>query len=112
MVQTLIFHTVMSVYGFLTLIYDSDKIKIASAKRDFSVVAAMTVWAVLGNYVYNGTSEGYSHFFNWFFVVRDPFYAIPETIAPFIMPILNIVLFFVVEILLHLVICIAKRTKK
>ena len=67
---------------------------------------------LLGNYAYNGMSEGYSHFFNWFFVVRDPFYAIPETIAPFIMPLLNIVLFFVVEILLHLVICIAKRTKK
>lgn len=111
-VQTLIFHTVMSVYGFLTLVYDSDKIKIASAKRDFSVVAAMTVWAVLGNYVYNGTSEGYSHFFNWFFVVRDPFYAIPANISPFVMPFLNVVLFVAVELLIYFVIWGIKQIGK
>ena len=112
MIQTLIFHSVMTAYGFITLVYEQDKIDIKKCYRDFIVIVCMTVWALLGNYAYNGMSEGYSHFFNWFFVVRDPFYAIPETIAPFIMPILNIVLFFVVEILLHLVICIAKRTKK
>lgn len=111
-IQTLIFHSVMTAYGFITLVYEQDKIDIKKCYRDFIVIVCMTVWALLGNYAYNGMSEGYSHFFNWFFVVRDPFYAIPETIAPFIMPILNIVLFFVVEILLHLVICIAKRTKK
>ncbi len=111
-IQTLVFHSVMSVYGFITLAYEYDKIDIKKCYRDLLAIVGMTAWALLGNYAYNGESEGYSHFFNWFFVVRDPFYAIPETIAPFIMPILNIVLFFVVEILLHLVICIAKRTKK
>jgi hypothetical protein len=44
--------------------------------------------------------------------VRDPFYAIPETVAPFVMPILNIVLFFAVEMLLHLIIWGVKRVKK
>jgi len=71
----------------------------------------MTAWALLGNYVYNGSSEGYSHFFNWFFVVRDPFYAIPEAVSPFVMPILNIVLFFAAQMLLHLVIFGVKRIK-
>ena len=53
--------------------------------------------------VYNGTSEGYSLFFNWFFVVRDPFYAIPESVSPFIMPFLNIALFFTAEIIIYLI---------
>ena len=71
----------------------------------------MTAWALIGNYAYNGTSDGYSHFFNWFFVVRDPFYAIPESIATFIMPFLNMIIFFAVEIIIHIVIWIIQRRK-
>ena len=111
-IQTLIFHSVMSVYGFITLVYEHDKIDIKKWYRGLLVVVSMTLWALLGNYAYNGESDGYSHFFNWFFVVRDPFYAIPETVAPFVMPILNIVLFFAVEMLLHLIIWGVKRVKK
>ena len=110
-IQTLIFHSVMSVYGLITLIYESDKIEIKNCYRDLLAVVGMTAWALLGNYAYNGTSEGYSHFFNWFFVVRDPFYAIPETVAPFVMPILNIALFFGVEMLIHLTLHTVKRKK-
>ena len=111
-IQTLIFHSVMTVYGFITLVYERDKIDIKKCYRDLILIVCMTLWALLGNYAYNGTSEGYSHFFNWFFVVRDPFYAIPETVAPFVMPILNIVLFFAVEMLFHLAIWSIKRIKK
>ena len=110
-VQTLIFHTVMTVYGFLTLVYDSDEIKVANAKRDSGAVLVMTLWAVLGNYVYNGTSEGYSHFFNWFFVVRDPFYAIPERLSPFVMPFLNVVLFVAVEMVICFAVWVIKQIK-
>ena len=80
--------------------------------RGLLAVVGMKLWALLGNYAYNGESDGYSHFFNWFFVVRDPFYAIPETVAPFVMPILNIAVFFTVEMLVYLVIWSAKRAKK
>lgn len=110
-VQTLIFHTVMTVYGFLTLVYDSNEIKVANAKRDSGAVLVMTLWAVLGNYVYNGTSEGYSHFFNWFFVVRDPFYAIPERLSPFVMPFLNVVLFVAVEMVICFAVWVIKQIK-
>ena len=110
-VQTLIFHTVMTVYGFLTLVYDSDEIKVANAKRDSGAVLVMTLWAVLGNYVYNGTSEGYSHFFNWFFVVRDPFYVIPERLSPFVMPFLNVVLFVAVEMVICFAVWVIKQIK-
>lgn len=110
-VQTLIFHTVMTVYGFLTLVYDSDEIKVANAKRDSGAVLVMTLWAVLGNYVYNGTNGGYSHFFNWFFVVRDPFYAIPERLSPFVMPFLNVVLFVAVEMVICFSVWVIKQIK-
>ncbi len=111
-IQTLIFHAVMSVYGLITLIYEYDKINIKKCYRDLLVIVCMTVWALLGNYAYNGASEGYSHFFNWFFVVRDPFYVIPKAIAPFVMPILNIALFFAAEMLFYLTIWSIKRIKK
>jgi hypothetical protein len=105
-VQTLIFHGVMTVYGALSLIYESDNS--VKLRRDLTVTVCMTLWAMLGNYAYNGESDGYSHFFNWFFVVRDPFYALDEKIAPFIMPLLNIALFFAVELIIRLLIKISK----
>ena len=111
-VQTLIFHSVMTIYGILALTYESTKIDIKKCYRDFGVISCMTVWALIGNYTYNGESEGYSHFFNWFFVVRDPFYALPEDIAPFIMPFLNIAVFFAAEILIHLIIITLKNIKR
>ncbi len=103
-IQTLGFHGIMSIYGFLTLAKEYQKIEIKKCYRDLGVVLAMTVWALIGNYAYNGNSEGYSHFFNWFFVVQDPFSIFPEHIAPFIMPALNIFMFFAVEMLIHLAI--------
>ena len=102
-IQTLLFHAVMTVYTLLLLIWERDKIHIRYCYRELAVTACMTAWALLGNYAYNGKSEGYDHFFNWFFVVRDPFYAIPEAVAPFVMPFLNLALFFVVEMIIHLI---------
>ncbi len=96
-IQTLCFHSVMSVYGILSLIREHKQMDIQKCPRDLAVVVAMTAWALIGNYAYNGSSEGYEHFFNWFFVVRDPFYLFPESIAPLIMPFLNIGIFFALE---------------
>ncbi len=103
-IQTLLFHCAMSIYGILMLIREHKNINTKKWPCDLAVVCTMTVWAVIGNYIYNGESDGYSHFFNWFFVVRDPFYMIPEDIAPFIMPFLNIFIFFAVEMAIHSVI--------
>ena len=111
-IQTLLFHSLMTVYGALALICERKFIHLKGCFRDLAVVVCMTAWAVLGNYAYNGESEGYFHFFNWFFVVRDPFYAIPETVAPFVMPFLNIALFFAFEMLIRLVIYFTSNGKK
>lgn len=98
-VQTLLFHALMSVYGFLFLIYDRRELSLKQCRSDLAVLIGMTLWAMLGNYMYNGTAEGYSHFFNWFFVVQDPFYLLPAKIAPYVMPVLNIAVFFAAEML-------------
>lgn len=111
-IQTLLFHSIMTIYGFLVMICESDRFHVKLCYRDLAVTACMTLWALVGNYAYNGESEGYSHFFNWFFVVRDPFYALPEEISPFIMPFLNLALFFAAQMLVHLIIWGIKRIKK
>ena len=111
-IQNLLFHSLMTTYGFLTLIYEREKFNAKNCYRDLAVVVGMTVWALIGNYVYNGESEGYSHFFNWFFVVRDPFYIFDKNIAQFIMPFLVIALFFVVELVIHLILWCVGQAKK
>ena len=97
-VQALCFHGIMSVYGLLMLIYGPKETRCG---RDLAVVVGMTLWAMVGNYVYNGQAGDYDHFFNWFFVVRDPFYILPEHIAPFVMPVLNVAVFFGVEMVVR-----------
>ncbi len=110
-IQTMIFHSIMSIYGILTIIKEHKNIEIKKCYRDLAVICAMTFWALIGNYMYNGTSGEYSHFFNWFFVVRDPFYMFPENIAPIIMPFLNIIIFFAIEMLIHLIVTLIIRFK-
>jgi hypothetical protein len=100
-IQTLLFHSVMTVYGVITLMTQRQRFDKKTIRTDLAVIVGMTLWALLGNYVYTGSSEGYDHFFNWFFVVRDPFSAIPENISRFIMPPLNVFLFSVVSVLLR-----------
>jgi hypothetical protein len=107
-IQTLLFHSVMTLACLLTLIFESDKINLRKCHRELAVTVGMTAWACLGNLIYNNDQR----FYNWFFVVRDPFYALPEAYAPFIMPFLNIAIFFTVEILIHLIISIGKGAKK
>ena len=110
-IQTLLFHVLMTVYTLLLLLWQRDRIRIKTCYRELAITACMTLWAMLGNYAYNGQSQEYDHFFNWFFVVRDPFYAIPAEVAPFLMPFLNVALFFAVEMLIHLGLWVL-RTKK
>ena len=37
-------------------------------------------------------------FFNWLFVVRDPFYLLPKDIAPFVMPPVVVILFTLADL--------------
>ncbi len=98
-VQTLLFHGTMAVYGFLVLIYEREGFEWKKWYRDLIVVTAMSAWALFGNTMYNNDKA----FYNWFFVVEDPFSMFPHSISQYIMPFLNIALFFVVELLVHFI---------
>lgn len=110
-VQTLIFHGVMAAYGLLVLLCGERKLAWRTCYRDVVLLACITAWAILGNTLYNGNVGDYNHFYNWFFVVRDPFYLLPANIAPYIMPIVNIALFFGVEMLVYAIFEIIEKRK-
>nr|MBQ8251772.1 YwaF family protein [Lachnospiraceae bacterium] len=100
-IQTLLFHGLMTVYGLLVVIYDDVDFEWKSCYKDVIVLVLMTLWALLGNALYTGTAHGQTYYFNWFFVLRDPFYMFPEHIARFIMPPLNIAVFFAADLLVY-----------
>lgn len=111
-IQTLSFHGIMAVYGFLELCFGRQTPGIRFRRRDLTVITAMTAWAMLGNALYNGEAGDYCHFFNWFFVVRDPFSVLPAHIAPWVMPFVNIGVFFAVEQVIREIAVILRKAEK
>ena len=107
-IQTLSFHGFMMIYGLLVLCYESDSFKFKNFYKDVCVIASVTLWAMLGNFLYNG-----ERVYNWFFVIRDPFYILDVDIAPFVMPIVNIVLFTLVEAIVYYIFgCMKTKSAK
>ena len=102
-VQTLAFHGMMTVFGLIAIIYDEEGLSFKTWWRNLVVLAGMTLWALIGNTLYNGTAGSYSYFHNWFFVVEDPFGMIDRSISPYIMPFLNIAVFFAVEMVIYVI---------
>ena len=102
-IQTLSFHGIMTVFGLLAVVYEGEELRFRNCYRSLIVLAGMTAWALVGNTLYNGTAGDYSHFFNWFFVVEDPFGIMEPSISRYVMPVLNIVIFFTVEAAIYAV---------
>ena len=90
-IQTLLFHGCMTIYGLLVLLYEEASPQ--PARKMLAVTVGMTLWAMLGNWVYSNAQWQY----NWFFVVQDPLGWFDPQIAPFVMPPLNVVLFSLVQ---------------
>lgn len=109
--QTLLFHGIMAVFGLLVLVYENEA-KTHKLRHVLGLTVSMAVWALIGNYSYNASIEGYDHFFNWFFVVQDPFNMFPAEIAPYLMPVLNIFLFTTVEMLVLWLVSLAVKKKE
>lgn len=97
-IQTLMYHGIMTCYGILTLAYDDVKLEWKKCYKELIVIVIITWWALLGNALYNSDER----IFNWFFVIRDPFYILPADIAPFVMPFLMIIIIFLGDILVYL----------
>ena len=96
-IQTLLFHSVMTVYGALAILFGEEGLSFRLWRRYLLVIVAMTLWALLGNALYTGAADGYSNDFNWFFVTGDPFGMLDRKVAVFVMPFVNIFIFFAVE---------------
>ena len=97
--QTLLYHGAMTAFGLFSLCFGEVKLEWRKCPRDLAFLCVMTVWALLGNTLYNGLN---GRFFNWFFVVRDPFYILPEGISPFVMPFMMTAVMFFGEMLIYL----------
>ena len=107
-IQTLLFHGLMTLYGVLTLAYDDKKLEWKSCWKELVVIILMTVWALLGNVVYNNDTRTY----NWFFVVQDPFYILPKNIASIVMPFVMICTILLGNVLVYLCYFSIKRITK
>lgn len=107
--DTLFFHGFMSVYGLAVLVFEAQPLSLRGWRQDLRVIIGMVLWALLGNFCYNGEYGGTARFYNWFFVVRDPFYILPESSAKFIMPLFNTALFFTAQMLVYLIVYLSKR---
>lgn len=107
-IQTLLFHGLMTLYGVLTLAYDDKKLKWKSCWKELVVIILMSLWALLGNVVYNNDARTY----NWFFVVQDPFYILPKNIASIVMPFVMICTIFLGNVLVYLCYFSIKRITK
>ncbi|MBR4768206.1 MAG: YwaF family protein [Lachnospiraceae bacterium] len=100
-IQTLLFHGIMTVYGVLTFLFDEEKLEWKSFPRDIAVIVGMTAWAILGNLFYTGGAGKYANDFNWFFVTMDPFRMMNERVAPIVMPFVNIAVFLAAEAMFY-----------
>jgi hypothetical protein len=88
----------MTAFGVLSLAFGLVRLEWKKCPRDLALLCAMSLWALLGNTLYNGLGD---RFFNWFFVVRDPFGILPANVAPFIMPFLMVVVMFGGEMVIY-----------
>jgi len=98
-IQTLLFHGVMAAYGAFALAWADSELSWRNWPRNLAAIGGMTLWALLGNTLYNGTAAEGTRFYNWFFVVRDPFGAVDPAVSPYLMPFLNTAVFFAAECL-------------
>ena len=111
-VQTLVFHSAMMIYGVVALLCDSERIQFKRCYRDVAILGLLTLWAMLGNALYSGAAGEYDRDFNWFFVKEDPLDIFSESIGRYIMPWLNILIFFAVEALVYLLLHFVYRRRK
>mgnify|MGYP003316425418 FL=1 len=88
----------MTLYGVLTLAYDGEELKWKNCYKELIVIVLLVLWAMLGNAVYNSDIRIY----NWFFVIQDPFYILPKSIASFVMPFIIAITIFIGNILVYL----------
>ena len=107
--QTLLYHGAMTAFGLFSLTFGDVELSWRKIPRNALLLCAMTTWALLGNTFYNGLN---GRFFNWFFVVEDPFGILPSEVSPLVMPLLMTAILLFGEILIHLVYFTVKKFRR
>ena len=114
-VQTLLFHGMMTVYCLFTVVFDFDGFGRKKALSDLSVICCLTAWAFAGSVLYRGEIAGKIFDPDWFFTLRDPFGILQPDVGMFVMPVFDIVVFFLlmtgVRLLRHGAAAVRKKTK-
>lgn len=100
-VQTILFHGFMTAYGLFTLTLDDVKLEWKKCYRELIVLVILAAWALIGNTLYTGSVGNYSHDFNWFFVKRDPFGMLDESISKYVMPFVTVIAFFGLNLIIY-----------
>ena len=108
-IQTLLFHGIMTAYGFFTFAFEDAPLKWKTWYKELIVTSGMAIWALIGNLLYNGFNGDYSFRLNWFLFIRDPFYLLPLSISPYVMPFVVITLFFAVQMSFYAIYFTVKR---
>ena len=109
-IQTLMYHYIMMVYGILVLVYERNDMSFKDIIYDVIVIIGMTLWALIGNLAYNNIQDS-GRIINWFFVVKDPFGLIDPNISKFIMPFITPTSFMLVTLSIYALRILFKKNK-
>lgn len=114
--QTLLFHSMMIVAGIIILAFDKEGPRIRNCYRDAITLTCMSIWALIGNSLYSTSSAceccGYGGNFNWFFVKADPLGIFSEPTSHYVMPWLNVIVFFILNLIIYGIFALIRRSKK
>ena len=103
-IQTVLYHGLMVAQGVFAIALGDVVLKWDSFKYDVIIILFVAVWAMFGNFAYNGVVseqcdcvEGcqemidvYSEEHNWFFVLHDPLYIFPDETDGYYSPLIMI----------------------
>lgn len=97
-IQTLMFHASMVIYTILALSFKDVTLSYKTCYKDLIAISILIIWALFGNICYNGLN---GRFYNWFFVVQDPFNIFPREISKYFMPFVILIITFTVDMIIY-----------
>ncbi len=107
-VQLFMYHGLVLIYGVCALTLNESKLNIKKCYKEALCVLGITLWGALGNSLYSCENHGY----NWFFLKDPVFGFIPESVNPFVVPIVVFLSCLVIYGVYYLVIFLYNKFQK
>ncbi len=98
-IQTLLYHGCMTTYGLFVLTLAKPQLNFKKSYKELIIISGLVVWALIGNTFYNSSER----FYNWFFVVQDPFGLIPLEISQYIMPFFMVMFIYAFVLIIYVI---------